>query len=71
MTETFRFTDGATVTHIKETDGETYCGEDAGETVKRMEVAGIHQVGLVKGKEVCGSCRNAVENDGDEEVAEE
>lgn len=61
MTETYRFTHGATVSHIKETDDETYCGEDAGDTVLRMEVTGIHQVGLVQGREVCGSCRNTVE----------
>jgi len=67
MTETFRFTDGATVSHIKQTDDETYCGEDAGDTMLRMEVTGIHQVGLVRGKDVCGSCRNAVENDGDDD----
>jgi hypothetical protein len=62
MTKTLRFTDGAAVVHVKESDDETYCGEDAGDTLMRIEVQSIHQIGLVRGAEVCSSCRSAVEN---------
>jgi len=49
--------------HIKRTDDETYCGEDAGNTFRRAQVDGIHQVGLVHGKDVCSNCRDAVRDE--------
>ena len=60
MSNTYRIVDGATVVHLKNRDDETYCGEDAGETIGRIEVSRVEQIGTVRGKNVCRTCRENV-----------